>query len=54
MKYPVQFQDSENNTLRGIVSIVGNDKTKPIIILAHGFSIDKETSPMPELLDKFN
>ena len=48
MKFKGEFKDSNGDTIRGVFSIVDDDKRTPIILLVHGFSIDKDISPMPE------
>lgn len=54
MKYKAEFQDSIGNTLRGVFSTVKGDKDLPIVILVHGFTVSKDTSPMPEYEDILN
>ncbi len=43
MEQKVYFQNSKGSKLCEILSILNNDKTKPIVILVHGFSSNKNT-----------
>ena len=43
MKEKIFFEDSKGNKVCGIISNPSGNKTKPIIILCHGFSSSKDS-----------
>jgi len=48
------FQDKQGNKICGILSNPTEDKTKPIIILCHGFSTSKDSSTYKTMQESLN
>lgn len=54
MEQKLYFNNSKGNRLCGILSDVSSNKIKPVIILVHGFSSNKNTKNFLRLIDFLN